>query len=79
MDKIVTSREKFDKIKRIIYRQDLQEISFDFIVGSLFPGVMKNIKDRIRLAYTQGYLAGLEATDTEYIHYIKKETDKKTV
>ena len=79
MDKIVTSREKFDKIKKIIHKQDLQEISFEFIVGSLFPDILKNIKDRIHLAYTQGYLEGLQATDTEYIHYIKKDTDEKTV
>lgn len=59
MDKIVTSREKFDKIKRIIYRQDLQEISFDFIVGSLFPDIYDNIKQRLKFAHAQGYMDGL--------------------
>ena len=33
------------------------EISFEFIIGSLFPNVLKNIKN----TFTQNYIAGYNA------------------
>lgn len=61
MDKIVVSRKKFNTISEIIQRQDLQEISFEFLVGSCFPDVLKNIKEEMRRQHAQGYAEGLQA------------------
>lgn len=61
MNNLVIDRAKFDKMYKLIQEQDLQEISFEFLVGSCFPHVLKNIQEEIRLQYTKGYKEGLEA------------------
>lgn len=35
-------------------------VSFEFIVGSLFPNVLQNIQNEIKSQYTKGYLEGLK-------------------
>lgn len=63
MDKIVVSREKFNKVYEIIKKQKLKEISFEFLVGSCFPDVMNNIKEEMRRQHAQGYAEGLKANE----------------
>ena len=55
-DKITVPIERVDKMYQILKDNGVEEASFEYIVGSCFPQAMKNIKDRIALAYTQGYL-----------------------
>lgn len=31
-------------------------VSFEFLIGSFFPEVLDNIKDKIRTSYTKGYI-----------------------
>ncbi len=61
------------KAKRCIHALDTQgftnedAISFEFLVGSLFPDIYDQVTERIRLAYTQGYIDG--ATEREEDNY----------
>ena len=57
-DKIVVSREKFNKLADIIERDNLEEISFEFLVGSCFPQALRNIKKALAEQHTTGYVAG---------------------
>lgn len=36
------------------------EVTFEYLTGSFYPNVLKNIQDSIKLAYTQGYKQALE-------------------
>ena len=50
---------KLKKIMKILEDKNFTDkdmVSFEFLVGSCFPTVLENIKNRIRQAYTQGYV-----------------------
>jgi len=64
-DKITVKREKFDKIVDIVNRDNLKEISFEFLVGSCFPKVLKNIKEEMRRQYTLGYIEGQKKEEND--------------
>ena len=49
-------------------RIDDIELSFEFVIGSLFPNVYKNVMDSITDAYTKGYIAGLNDRETEIVN-----------
>lgn len=36
------------------------EIPFEYVIGSCFPDIFKNIKKELHIQYTNGYVAGLE-------------------
>ena len=36
------------------------EITFEYLIGSFFPEIIKNIKSTMNEIYTQGYFQGLE-------------------
>lgn len=57
-EKITVKREKFDKIVDIVNRNNLEEISFEFVVGSCFPQALENIKKALAEQHTVGYIAG---------------------
>lgn len=58
-DKIFVSREKFDKVVDIVQRDNLDEISFEFIVGSCFPQVLENIQTALKTQHALGYAEGV--------------------
>lgn len=58
MEHIVVTREKLDKVYKAIEKHDMKEITFEFLVGSCFPNIMKNIKEEMRRQYTMGYVEG---------------------
>ena len=70
MDKITV---KYGLLKQVVNALDKKgfnddsDVSFEYIVGSCFPDILKNIKDRIRLAHMQGYTQKLEDEGIEYI------------
>lgn len=64
-DRITVSRDRFNKIVEIIGRDDLKEISFEFLVGSCFPKALENIKEELRRQHAQGYVEGLQANKEE--------------
>ena len=56
---------KFSKVLGLVktleksgMRKD-SEVSFEFIVGSLFPNVLSNVQTAIRTQYTKGYTEGI--------------------
>lgn len=64
MDKIVTTYKKLKKIVQILENKGTKptdEITFEFIVGSLFPNVYSNIVEEMRRQHAEGYMEGLQA------------------
>lgn len=39
------------------------DVSFEFLIASLFPACWYNIQDTLKQAYTNGYKQGLEERD----------------
>ena len=63
MDKITVKYGLLKKLIKAIEKTnptDETDLSFEFIVGSLFPDIMNKIKQEIRFQYTMGYAAGLK-------------------
>ena len=58
MDKITTKMETLTKVYKILKKNNIKEVSFEFLVGSCFPNVMDNIKEEMRRQYTMGYVEG---------------------
>ena len=58
MDKITTKMETLTKVYKILKKNHIEEVSFEFLVGSCFPNVMDNIKEEMRRQYTMGYMEG---------------------
>lgn len=58
MDKITTKMETLTKVYKILKKNNINEVSFEFLVGSCFPNVMDNIKEEMRRQYTMGYVEG---------------------
>ena len=58
MDKITTKMETLTKVYKILKKNNIEEVSFEFLVGSCFPNVMDNIKEEMRRQYTMGYMEG---------------------
>ena len=68
MEKITVEYRHLKKIVEILDKKGMkpnEEVSFEFVVGSLFPHVLNNIKEELRRQYTVGYAAGLEANKDE--------------
>lgn len=56
----VTDLEKLAKKIRQISSGDTTEVSFEFIIASLFPTSWNNITTALNNRYTQGYIQGRE-------------------
>lgn len=72
MDKITVKYGFLKQIVNILENKgfnDDSDVSFEYIVGSCFPNILKNIEDRIRLAHMQGYAQKLEDEGIEYIYW----------
>lgn len=68
MDHITVSYKKLKKICEILEKQNLKDedqVAFEFIVGSLFPDVLQNIKEEMRRQHAAGYAEGLAADRNE--------------
>jgi hypothetical protein len=51
------------------------DISFEFIVGSLFPNAMENMKTALFQAHEQGFLEGKRRTESKLLEYATKTRD----
>lgn len=58
IDDLKIDIEKFNKIVKAIKRNEMKEVSFEFLVGSCFPKALNNIKEEMRRQYTLGYIEG---------------------
>ena len=59
LPRIIADRATFDRVCKVIRKNNVQEISFEFIIGSLFPEVYTNMIEALRLQHAQGYAEGL--------------------
>ena len=58
IDDLKIDIDKFNKVVKAIKRNDMKEVSFEFLVGSCFPKALDNIKQEMRRQYTLGYVEG---------------------
>ena len=58
IDDLKIDIEKFNKIIKAIRKNNMKEVSFEFLVGSCFPKALDNIKEEMRRQYTLGYVEG---------------------
>lgn len=80
--KIEIDFQTFENVYKAAKKAKIKKISFDFIVGSCFPEIAKNITQELRRQHAAGYMEGLQDAGVEYIHptdegmkYIKKEAE----
>lgn len=68
MDKITVKygllKKAFENLKKINPTDDT-EISFEYVVGSCFPDIYKNIQTALRTQYTKGYVEGSKKNKEE--------------
>ena len=57
---MTVSKEHFQKISKVIENFDGDEISFSFLIGSLFPDAWKNIQQALNDEHMRGYLEAKE-------------------
>lgn len=64
------------KVKEITKAEDM-EISFEFIIASLFPTSWKNIQSDLNLQYTKGYIQGQQDKEAELraLHSFSSDDD----
>ena len=65
IDDLKIEAKKLHKLDKVVKEKHIKEISFEFLVGSLFPNVLKNIKEEMRRQYTLGYAAGQKGLENE--------------
>ena len=58
--KVTVDFETFKKFYKATKQAIVKEVSFEFVVGSLFPHVIDNIKEELRLQHAAGYAEGLK-------------------
>jgi tRNA U54 and U55 pseudouridine synthase Pus10 len=58
IDDLKIDIEKFNKVVKAIRKNNMKEVSFEFLVGSCFPKALENIKEEMRRQYTLGYVEG---------------------
>ena len=57
---MTVSKERFKKVSEVIENFDGKEISFSFLIGSLFPDAWKNIQQALKDEHIKGYLEAKE-------------------
>ena len=57
---MTVSKERFQKVSEVIKSFDGEEISFSFLIGSLFPDAWKNIQQALKDEHMKGYLEAKE-------------------
>ena len=60
---MIVSKERFKKVSEVIENSDSEEISFSFLIGSLFPDAWKNIQQALKDEHMKGYLEAKEEED----------------
>ncbi len=70
MDSITVTYGKLKKIIQALENMELNddsEVAFEYIVGSCFPDIFKNIKTELHTQYTKGYMEGLKKAQKEEV------------
>ncbi len=61
MDELTVKTEFLNKLLKELKKRDVEEVSFEFLIGSCFPTVMDNIKNEMRKQHAMGYAEGLRS------------------
>ena len=64
IDDLKVEAKKLHRLDKIVKEKHIKEVSFEFIVGSLFPNALRNVKEEIRSQYTKGYADGQKENKT---------------
>ena len=65
IDDLKVEAKKLHKLDKIVKEKHIKEVSFEFIVGSLFPTALKNIKEEMRRQYTLGFAEGQKESSND--------------
>lgn len=57
---MTVSKDHFQKVSEVIEKFEGEEISFSFLIGSLFPEAWKNIQQALKDEHMKGYLEAKE-------------------
>lgn len=60
LKQITTDIATLKQVYKIAKQKHLKTVNFEFIVGSCFPNILKNIKEEMQLQHAQGYVEGLK-------------------
>ena len=58
--KVTVELDKLRRVYKAAKQANVKEVSFEYVVGSLFPHVIDNIKEELRLQHATGYAEGLK-------------------
>lgn len=62
MDELKVKTDFLAKILKELKNRKVDEVSFEFLIGSCFPTVMDNIKNEMRRQHAMGYAEGLRGS-----------------
>lgn len=62
------------KIRGVVGAENV-EVSFEFIIASLFPTSWKNIQEEMKRQYTKGYIQGRADEKEESVERFKADFD----
>lgn len=65
MDNITTTFKSLEKIYQIAKEKDMDEIRFEFIIGSLFPDIYQNIKEEMMHQHALGFAEGRKSIEED--------------
>ena len=60
IDDLKVETKGLSSMVKKLKKNNIKEVSFEFLIASCFPNALKNIKEEMRMQYTQGYAAGLQ-------------------
>lgn len=63
MDKITVEFRVLENIYKLLKKQGVTEVSFEFLIGSCFPHIMDNIKDEMKRQHAMGFAEGLKESE----------------
>ena len=63
MNKLVVERKKIEKICKSLKERKVEEVSFEFLIGSCFPHALDNIKEEMRRQHALGYAEGIKENE----------------
>ena len=63
-----------ERVKRDMAIEDI-EISFEFIIASLFPSSWKNIQNALSAQYREGYIKGYKDGERDARHFFRSDDD----
>ncbi len=63
IDDLNVETKRLSSMVRKLKKNNIKEVSFEFLVASCFPNALKNIKEEMRMQYTHGYAAGLQESE----------------